>query len=156
MKGYEQTGVISINDLRLPSKKQLKKGVAVIECVQRIPCDPCVDACPVKAISMNDINDPPVIDYDRCTGCGTCIAVCPGLAIFLVKIQGDVAFISLPYEFLPLPEVGEKVEMLDREGKKRGEAEVVKVKKIGKTAVITIAADKNLAMEVRNIRVKRV
>ena len=156
MKGYEQTGVISINDLRLPSKKQLKKGVAVIECVQRIPCDPCVDACPVKAISMNDINDPPVIDYDRCTGCGTCIAVCPGLAIFLVKIQGDVAFISLPYEFLPLPEVGEKVEMLDREGKKRGEAEVVKVKKIGKTAVITIAADKNLAMVVRNIRVKRV
>ncbi|HID24859.1 MAG TPA: 4Fe-4S dicluster domain-containing protein, partial [Thermoplasmata archaeon] len=117
---------------------------------------PCVDACPVNAISMNDINDPPVIDYDRCTGCGTCIAVCPGLAIFLVKIQGDEAFVSLPYEFLPIPKVGEKVEMLDREGKKRGEAEVMKVKKIGKTAVITVAVDKNLAMEVRNIRVKQV
>lgn len=156
MKGYEQTGVISINDLRFPSKKHFKKGVAVIECIQRIPCDPCVDACPVNAISMNDINDPPVIDYDRCTGCGTCIAVCPGLAIFLVKIQGDEAFVSLPYEFLPIPKVGEKVEMLDREGKKRGEAEVMKVKKIGKTAVITVAVDKNLAMEVRNIRVKQV
>lgn len=154
MKEYEKTGVLSIEDLRPPSEEQLKKGVAVIECVQNIPCNPCVDACPVKAISMRNINDIPVIDYDKCTGCGNCVAVCPGLAIFLVKTKDDTVFISIPYEFLPIPNVGDRVEMLDRRGEKKGKAEVVRVRKAGKTAIVTIKTEKRFAMVVRNIRVK--
>lgn len=154
MKDYEKTGVLSLEDLNLPSEQQLKKGVAVLECVQNIPCNPCVDACPVKAISMKDINDLPTIDYDKCTGCGNCVTVCPGLAIFLVKTDEKSAFISIPYEFLPTPKEGDKVEMLDRKGEKKGEAEVVKVRKKGKTAVVTIKTKKKFAMIVRNIKVK--
>lgn len=152
IKEYEKTGVLSIKDITLPTKEQLKKGVVIIECVQEIPCDPCVAICPVKAISMKDINAIPRVDFDKCTGCRRCVGICPGLAIFVVKIEDDKALITLPYEFLPIPKVGDKVKALDREGKSRGAAKIKKVNRSKKTTVVTIEVDKNLAMEIRNIK----
>jgi len=153
MHNYEKTGILYKKDLKLPSKKQLEKGVAIIECVQEIPCDPCVDSCPVRAISMKDINAPPIIDYEKCIGCGKCVGICPGLAIFLIKFKDGKALITLPYEFLPIPEVGNNVKALDREGKIVDNAIVKRVIKVGKTMVITIEVSKDLAMDIRNIRV---
>ena len=107
MPEYTRTGVLTRHDLlQIPTDKQLEKGVAVIECVQEIPCNPCVDACPVHAISMKDINAPPYVDFDRCTSCTKCVGVCPGLAIFVIKVKENKAWITIPYEFLPVPTVG--------------------------------------------------
>ena len=153
MKKYEQDGVLTLDDLSLPSDKQLKKGVAFIECVQEIPCNPCVDACPFGAISMKDINAPPIVDYDKCTACGQCVGICPGLAIFVIKVVGNKVLITLPYEFYPVPEVGDKVQALNRKGDKISTAVVKNVKKKGKTMIITVEAKKDLAMEIRNIKV---
>ena len=154
MLEYEKTGVLTVKDIETPSRKQLKRGVAILECVQEIPCNPCVDACPFNAISMRDINAPPEIDFDKCTGCGRCIDICPGLAIFVVKIRDDGrALITLPCEFLPIPKVGDRVKALNREGNNRDTAVVKKVVKRGKTLVITVEVDEGLAMEVRNIQV---
>ncbi len=155
MRGYEKIGVLSLKDIRLPSKKQLEKGVAILECVQEIPCNPCVDSCPVNAISMKNINAVPVNDFDKCIGCGKCVGLCPGLAIFVVKIKDGKASITLPYEFLPVPAVGDKVEVLDRNGKTMGTGLVKRVVKIGKTMVITVEVDEKFAMDIRNIRVKK-
>ena len=152
IKQYEETGILSLKDIKLPTDEQLKKGVAIIECVQEIPCDPCVAICPVNAISMKDINDTPKIDFNKCTGCKSCVGICPGLAIFVVKVKDDKAFVTLPYEFLPIPKVGDKVTALNREGKPRGCARIVKVNRTIKTTVVTIEVDKDLAMEVRNIK----
>ena len=88
MKDYERTGVLSAHDIHMPSENCLDKGVAIIECVQEIPCNPCVDVCPFDAISMESINAPPIVDYEKCTGCAQCVAICPGLAIFVVKTEG--------------------------------------------------------------------
>lgn len=153
IKNYEKTGVLSLRDLQLPSDDQLKKGVAIVECVQEIPCNPCVAICPVDAISMKDINDLPKVDFNKCTGCKRCVGICPGLAIFVVKIKEEKALITLPYEFLPVPKVGDVVTALDREGKARGDAKVIKVNQLGKTTIITIEVEKDLGMDIRNIRV---
>lgn len=152
IKSYEKNGILSIKDLTLPTDEQLKKGVAIIECIQEIPCDPCVAICPFDSISMKDINDTPKIDYNKCTGCRRCVSVCPGLAIFVVKIIDNKALITLPYEFLPIPKEGDTVKTLDRGGKSRGKAKVIKVNKSKKTTVVTIEVDKKFAMEVRNIK----
>ena len=152
MVKYEQTGVLSLSDLCVPTKKQLEKGVAITECVQEIPCNPCVDSCPVHAITMKDINAPPVVDYDTCIACGKCVSVCPGLAIFVVKVKEDKAFISLPYEFLPIPKKGDSVAALDRYGEKVDIGVVTRTVKQGKTIVVTISVKKQHAMEVRNIQ----
>jgi Fe-S-cluster-containing hydrogenase component 2 len=154
MRAYEKTGVLSLKDLTLPAPQHLKKGVAILECVQEIPCNPCVDVCPVGAITMDDINAPPHIDYDSCISCGRCVAICPGLAIFMVQISGGRARVTLPYEMLPLPKKGDEVWALDREGNLLGTAIVDKVITRKDTPVVTVEVAAGQAMDTRAIRVK--
>jgi Fe-S-cluster-containing hydrogenase component 2 len=153
MREYEKTGILSITDIQVPKKKDLEKGVAILECVQEIPCNPCVESCPVHAISMKDINALPVNDFQKCIGCTKCVGICPGLAIFVIKIKDNKAWITLPYEFVKVPKVGDVVQALDRTGMVRGKALVKKVVKQGKTMVITIEVNSSLAMDIRNIKV---
>jgi len=61
--------------------------------------------------------------------------------------------VKLPYEFLPLPEEGEVVEALNREGEAVGEAEVLKVQPTKqKTTLISLLVPQKLAMEMRFFR----
>jgi len=156
------TGIPTTEDLatRMPPKERLQKGpVVMIECFQKIPCNPCTKACKQGAIQpMGDINELPVVKFDNCNGCGLCISKCPGLAIFVIDetYSDKESTVSLPFEFLPLPEVGEEVDLLDRAGVKVGRGKVIKVrngKYEDKTPVITVAVPKELTMVVRNIRV---
>lgn len=142
-----------------PSPERLARGpVAMTECFQNIACNPCTRACPRKAISMQpDINALPHVDAEACNGCGTCIARCPGLAIFVVDMTygEDMALVKLPFEFLPVPREGQYVCGLDRAGEEKGWFQVVRTVSGGKknmTWVISLAVPKELAMEVRNIR----
>jgi len=157
----EKKGVPSDHDLDSvkPSEERLRRGpVAIIECFQKIPCDPCFHVCKQGAIKpFKDINDLPEIDFDRCTGCGTCIGGCPGLAIFVVDMSGPTQHgsVTLPYEFLPLPKKGDDVLALDRQGEVVGTGTVQKVqRKKNKRSVITIDVPKDLVMVVRNIRIQ--
>ena len=156
MSSYETTGILTHEHFgkALPPKERLEKGaVAVIECIQKIPCDPCAYICRFGAIKKKSLVEPPEVDYKKCTGCGECVAICPGLAIFVInlKYKKDEALVTIPYEFLPTPKRGETREALDREGKKVGEAKIVAVRMKNQTAVVTIAVKKHLAMNVRNI-----
>lgn len=61
-----------------------------------------------------------------------CVASCSGQAIFLVDedCKDGSATITIPYEFLPLPEKGCKGIALGRNGKKVCDAEVISIKKV--------------------------
>jgi Fe-S-cluster-containing hydrogenase component 2 len=155
------TGVPTKEDLAAvtPSEERLKRGpVALVECFQKIPCNPCVDACKSGAIiPFKDINDLPIVDFEKCNGCGACIIQCPGLAIFVVdKTYSEThAVVRLPYEFLPIPQKGQKACGLDRAGEEQGWFEVVRVipgSAKNKTTVLWLAVPKELAMEVRGIK----
>ncbi len=141
-----------------PSQERLAKGpVAIAECFQQIPCNPCTTACYRKAILVEpDINQTPTVDFDNCTGCGACILRCPGLAIFVVDMtySETTALVKLPFEFLPLPVAGQQAVGLNRAGEALGYFPVVRVQSGGRknlTNIITLEVPKALAMEVRNI-----
>ncbi|PKL26451.1 MAG: 4Fe-4S ferredoxin [Spirochaetae bacterium HGW-Spirochaetae-3] len=102
----------------LPKLEDLARGACLcIECVEEIPCNPCETSCPNGAIKVGDpITNLPVIDREKCTACGLCIPSCPGLAITMKRVQGDRATIRFPWEYVPVPVVGDEVEMVDRLG----------------------------------------
>ncbi len=143
-----------------PPQARLEQGaVAIVECFQQIPCNPCIKACPQKAINMaNDINDLPKVDFDKCNGCSICVSRCPGLAIFVVDMNysDDMALVKIPFEYVPLPQKGQFATAVNRAGEEMGSFEVVKVTSGGKknmTYVISLAVPKDMAMEIRNIKV---
>lgn len=130
----------------------------IIECTQNIPCNPCQDVCSKGCIIVGDkITKLPIIsDTATCTGCAMCVASCPGQAIFLMKKNKDgSAIISLPYEFLPIPEKGSKGMALDRKGEAVCEAEVVLVqsaKALDHTVVLSIMVPAEYADKARFFR----
>ncbi len=143
-----------------PSEERLRqRPVAVPECPQEIPCAPCREVCPTKAIRMPTPNDIPVVNYERCIGCSLCVQVCPGLAFFMIQYVGDKARITMPHELLPLPERGEEVLLLNRVGQPVGRGRIIAVvpreKTKGDTPIITVEVPIELAWEVRAVRVER-
>ena len=128
----------------------------VIECTQNIPCNPCQDACRKGCISIGEhiTSLPIVVEGSHCVNCGMCVASCPGQAIFLVDEDcGDgTATVTLPYEFYPLPVVGDTGTALSRAGEPVCSAEVVSVKSVkafDKTALLTMRVPKDFAMVAR-------
>ena len=145
--GLKTTGAPSLAELhesacyRLPGAN-VSHPVAVIECVEGIPCNPCETSCPQHAITVgSEITGIPVVDSDACTGCGICVAACPGLAIYLKHMvhSDGLSMIAFPFEYLPLPAVGDTVDMVDRFGTpvcKGTILKVVSLKRYDRTAVV--------------------
>lgn len=158
-----KTGIPTREDILsvTPPMERLMKGpVAVIECFQEIPCNPCYTKCPKGSIKeMENINERPAIDYDKCNGCGMCIGICPGLAIFVVDYSytETTSLIKLPYEFIPLPQEGQAVKAVNRSGATVGDAKVVRIqdgRKTNKTSIVWLEVPKELFMEVRHFRME--
>ena len=155
-----------------------KSGIhPVIECTQNIPCNPCQDACKMHCIKIGEHITQNGIDmqdsfswhenlpytyphwvYDvgiyHIYNLGE---TCSGQAIFLLNEDcGDgTAEITMPYEFLPLPKIGDIGTALSRKGEPVCNAEIVSVKSIkayDKTNLLTMKVPKEFAMKARFFR----
>ena len=162
-EGIIYTGFPSKEELMscpgVPSEERMKKGrVAVIECVQQIPCNPCASACPMGAITVGEnITNFPHLNEEKCTGCGLCIAKCPGLAITVInKAFGESeASIDFPFEYLPLPKEGDLVDAVSRAGEPVCKGRILKVKNLAAyagTTVISMAIPVEFADTVRSMK----
>lgn len=156
------TGVPSREELMscpgVPTEERMRRGrVAVIECLQEIPCNPCEGACRFGAITVGeDITKLPVLHEEKCSGCGMCVTECPGLAITIVNkgYSETEATVDFPYEYMPLPAVGDCVQAVSRGGEYVCDGRVLKVFKARSeagTTVISIAVPVEHADDVRSI-----
>lgn len=157
------TGAPTLEELHrspaFPTHEQLRKGpIVIIECIEEIPCNPCEASCAKGAITIGEsITNLPKIEFEKCIACGMCVSACPGLAIYIkdYTYSDTKASLSFPYEYYPLPSVGDMVEAVDRYGKVVCDAKVIKVRN-GKsndhTAVITIEYPKDNFEEAINMK----
>lgn len=137
----------------------------VFHCIQEIPCDPCVAACPLGLIKMDqkDIRSLPFFQAasNVCSGCMRCVATCPGHAITLIDFrkEGELADVTLPYEFnREVVEIGKMVTLVDIDGKDLCIAPVIKMidkKAFQSTKLITVRVDKAIANLVTGYRILR-
>jgi Fe-S-cluster-containing hydrogenase component 2 len=157
-----RAGIPEASDISsiLPDAERLRRGpVAIIECFQNIPCDPCADACRQGAIlPFANVSDLPQVDPGACNGCALCIVRCPGLAIFVIDVSGpgDTGTVKLPSEYLPLPRRGDKVTAVDRHGRPVSEGRILAAQRpaaFDRTALITVEVPKEHALQVRGIRI---
>ena len=82
------------------------------------------------------------------------MASCSGQAIFLVDEETEPGFgtVTLPYEFYPLPKVGDKGLALGRDGQVVCDAEVVSVKTapvFDHTNLLTMKVPTDMTMKAR-------
>ena len=165
----KRTGLLSIEELKstpgynIEALKTKDGPFVMIECAEDIPCNPCETVCPHGAIIVGEnITNLPRVIPEKCTGCGNCVAICPGLAIFMIEVsyKEDLARVTFAYEYLPVPAKGSIVNAVDRAGQVVCDAtveKIVKVKSYDMTNVMTISIPVEYAEVVRGIeRIKEV
>lgn len=163
-RNYLQRGYNTREELEergvFPPEEILKsKRVAVIECIEDIPCNPCVEACRFDGIHKESFTKPGVVDWEKCNGCAACLLACPGLSVFLLEIKNGKGYVTLPYELMPDPAVGDKAELMNRAGEIVAQGKIVAptYKAPGQATprwVVTVEMDDpDLVYDVRAIRI---
>ncbi len=71
---------------RIKVMKWESEGLYIPMSCQQCQDAPCMNVCPVKAISRDEELGRVFVDYDVCIGCRACVAVCPfGAMSFNIK-----------------------------------------------------------------------
>ncbi|MBQ9406602.1 MAG: 4Fe-4S binding protein [Desulfovibrio sp.] len=88
----------AITPLSRKEKSSIQVGRASVRpesCVvntDKVPCTACQRVCPVNAISLVGQGErkQPVVDADKCLGCGACEYICPARPWAAITIEGRV------------------------------------------------------------------
>ena len=70
-------GVLNPERSRIKIMKWESEGLYIPMTCQQCQDAPCMNVCPVKAISRDEVLGRVSVDYDICIGCRSCVAVCP-------------------------------------------------------------------------------
>ena len=139
------------------------KVFPVIRCVQEIPCNPCVEACPKGWVKLESENIMSLPHWEKeCVGCLKCAVVCPGLAITVVDKRfdstGKTAQVWVPWELDESTiKIGCKIPLTGFEGEEVGVGIVRHVRSLkwmDKRKMVQLEVEPALATKVAGIRIQ--
>jgi len=144
-------------------KDEAAKVYPVIRCVQEIPCNPCVEACPKGWVRLESESIMSLPHWEmECVGCLKCAVVCPGLAITVVDRRfdstGKTAQVWVPWELdESTVSIGREVRLTGFEGEDVGSGIVRHVRNLkwmDKRKMVQLEVDSVLATSVAGIRIQ--
>ena len=74
---------------------ELLPGVDVPHTCVQCPDYPCVNTCPVNALSVDEKTGGVLVEEEKCTECGACITACPGKVPRIPTDKGSVVICDL-------------------------------------------------------------
>jgi ferredoxin len=115
----------ALKTAKLPSPARLLRGrAAVTACPGQDECGMCAAACGFGALKKPGRD--PIVDHDKCIGCGACVKACPRFNMRLIDgSKGEFAEITVKCLLSALPADGETVRVLDVSGAELGMGRVV-------------------------------
>lgn len=129
-----------------PSEKRLLRGrAAVTACPGQDECGLCAAACGFGAIEKPARL--PIVDHEKCIGCGACVKACPRGNMRLVDgSKGEECELTVKVPLAELPETEETLRALDAAGKGLGPARVTQAYPLpdGKNCLVRFRTDKEL------------
>jgi ferredoxin len=111
----------------VPQTEHRARLVASVECIEPIPCNTCMTACPEGAIEIGRVpREAKVLTESKCFSCGVCVASCPSSAIVMMHEKGEHATSSLvlPWRGARPWKVGEFAVAVNRRGESLGNVRV--------------------------------
>ncbi len=133
----------------------------MIHCVQEIPCNPCSTVCPTHSIHLTGDPIMGIPEYQgKCTGCGKCVTICPGLAITLVDFRQnpDEPLVTIPYELSNHRlSPGDRVQAVDIDGQHLADLEVEKIReqKKSRMQLVVLKASPEIAARIVSFRIQK-
>jgi len=88
MCSFAHTDAFSYEDARVRVVKNESRGQSAPLVCRHCEDAPCIEACPVEAISQDPQTHWVVLDEETCTGCEACIDACPYKAIHMDYERG--------------------------------------------------------------------
>lgn len=158
---FNEGNQAKVRSLREAWDRSIEGPLAFLDCWEEIPCNPCEGACRKGAITVGpDICAPPSYDPDKCDGCGKCVSICPGMAVFILdrSVGGGLARVTLPYEMRDEMGVEQEAWVVDGEGNELAKGKIVRVSgaaRIGQTLLVTVEVGEEWALKVRGVRGRR-
>ncbi len=128
----------------LPSASRLLRGrAAVTSCPGQDECGLCAAACGFGAIEKP--NRMPIVDHEKCIGCGACVKACPRGNMRLVDgSKGEECEITVKVPLAELPETDDTVRALDAAGDDLGPARVIQAYPLpdGRNGIVRFRANR--------------
>ena len=145
------------------NENEIAKVFPVIRCVQEIPCNPCVEACPKGWVRLESESIMSLPHWEmECVGCLKCAVVCPGLAITVVDRRfdstGKTAQVWVPWELDDsYVSVGRQVPLTGFEGEEVGFGIVRHIRNLkwmDKRKMVQLEVEPALATKVAGIKIQ--
>jgi len=139
------------------------KVFPVLRCEQEIPCNPCIEVCSKRSITIPEGNILGRPKFEgECIACMKCVAICPGLAISMVDRRhdptGKLAKVTIPWEMPDgLVKEGQEVTLTGAEGELIGKGKVLKItsgKWLNKRKLLSLEISSEKADLVAGIRLR--
>ncbi|MFX1295446.1 MAG: ATP-binding protein [Promethearchaeota archaeon] len=93
---------ITLHNQEIERKDIYSANVAIVDKIQCVGCQKCMEHCKFDAIKWDTENEQPIINEFECEGCGVCMLICPEECVRLTPVKTGELVVSVSKYGFPI------------------------------------------------------